>query len=91
MFSNRGIDFLAGEVKNLAVNLDTTHLTPGRYRVDVIAYMTDGMGEDHYIEGVYPAFVFEISDSINEQNFKVWHQQYWGAIHLQDVEIEEND
>ena len=91
MFSGNGIYFLQDEVKRLLFNLNTEHLTPSRYRVDIIAYITDSLGEDHFIDGVYPGFVFEITDRINEKNQKVWHQNYWGAIHLQDVEVKEND
>ena len=91
MFSGNGINFLQDEVKRLLFNLNTEHLTPSRYRVDIIAYITDSLGEDHFIDGVYPGFVFEITDRINEKNQKVWHQNYWGAIHLQDVEVKEND
>lgn len=89
MFSERGLGFENGEVKDISFTVNTAHLTPARYRVDVIAYITDRLGEDHFVDGVYPAFIFEITDRINECNQKVWHQQYWGAIHLQDVEVEE--
>ena len=91
MFSGKGIDFQINEEKDLSFTLKTEHLTPSKYRVDIIAYITDGLGEDHFVDGVYPGFVFEITDRINEQNQKVWHQNYWGAIHLQDVEVKEND
>ena len=91
MFSDKGIDFQKDEVKDLSFTLKTEHLTPSKYRVDIIAYITDTLGEDHFVDGVYPGFAVEITDRINEQNQKVWHQDYWGAIHLQDVEVKEND
>lgn len=91
MFSGKGICFQQDEVKDLSFTLKTDHLTPSKYRIDIIAYITDSLGEDHFVDGVYPGFVFEITDRINEQNQKVWHQNYWGAIHLQDVEVKEND
>ena len=90
MFSNRSIDLKKGDNKQLSFVIDTSHLTPSKYRVDVAAFITDRMGEDHFIDGVYPGFVFEISDRINENNLKVWHQNYWGAIRLQDAELIEN-
>ena len=89
MFSDKGVDFKKGDEKKIVFLLDTAHLTPAKYRVDIVAYVTDQVGEDHFIDGVYPGFVFQINDRINEHNSIVWHQQYWGAIHLQDVVIQE--
>ena len=87
MFSDQTLDLEKGKNVQISICFDTEHLTPGKYRVDIIAYITDSLGEDHYIDGIYPAFVFEITDKINETNKKVWHQHYWGAIHLQDIEV----
>lgn len=89
MFSKYAIDFRSNEKKQISFTIDTNHLTPSKYSVDIIAYYTDCLGEDHFIDGVYPAFIFEISDRINDRNSKVWYQKYWGAIHLQDVDIKE--
>ena len=89
MFSKHAIDFRSNEKKQISFTIDTNHLTPSKYSVDIIAYYTDCLGEDHFIDGVYPAFIFEISDRINDRNSKVWYQKYWGAIHLQDVDIKE--
>ena len=87
MFSDQTLDLEKGKNVQISIYFDTEHLTPGKYRVDIIAYITDSLGEDHFIDGIYPAFVFEITDKINETNKKVWHQHYWGAIHLQDIEV----
>ena len=87
MFSDKGVYFKQDEDKKIAFLIDTAHLTPAKYRVDIVAYVTDKFGEDHFLDGVYPGFFFEITDRINEHNSKVWHQQYWGAIHLQDAKI----
>ncbi len=91
MLSNKGVDFHSNEEKQLTFVLDTAHLPPAKYRVDLIAFMTDSLGEDHFIDGVYPAFMFRITDKINEYNKIVWNQKYWGAIHLQDAELKENN
>lgn len=87
MFSDQTLKLEKGEKNQISFYFDTEHLTPGKYRVDIIAYITDSLGEDHFIDGIYPAFVFEITDRINEKNKKVWHRHYWGAIHLQDIEV----
>lgn len=87
MFSDKGLDFRSGEEKTITFCMDTVHMTPGKYRVEVVAYDTDRLGEDHFIDGVYPGFSFEISNKINEYNIKLWHQHFWGAVHFQDVQV----
>lgn len=86
MFSNNAIDIDVGE-KNINLVFDTSHLTPGKYRVDIVAYMYDRFGNEKFVDGVYPGFVFELTDVLNEVNQLNWLHQYWGHIHLHDVEI----
>ena len=66
---------------------DTAHLTPGRYKADIIAYVDNEFGAEQFLDGVYPGFVFEISDTLNENNQLNWLHQYWGHIHLHDADI----
>lgn len=87
MLSDRGIDFAAGERKRLSFLLDTAHLTPAKYRVDLVAFLTDALGKDQFVDGIYPAFVFELRDS----GGKVWHQELWSAIRLHDAVVIESD
>ena len=63
------------------------HLTPGRYRVDIVAYIYNEFGMEQFLDGVYPGFVFEINDKIDEENQLIWLHQYWGHIRLHDVDV----
>ena len=58
------------------------------YKVDIVAFVTDAYGEDHFLDGVYPGFYMEISEKINEANPFVWYRERWGALRLQEFEIE---
>ncbi len=66
----------------------TEHLTPGRYKADIIAYQYDEYGNEQFLDGVYPGMIFEISDIVDEHNQLVWLHRYWGHIRLHDIHIE---
>ena len=87
MFTNHDISFNNGEEKVLQLQIDTSHLTPGRYHTDIIGYTYDQFGNEDFLDGVYPGFSFELTDKINEYNQLVWLHQYWGHINLHDVKI----
>ena len=87
MFSDQAIDIITGE-KSIYLIFDSSHLPPGKYRVDIIAYDYDQFGNEKFLDGVYPGFVFELTDVLNDINQLKWLHQYWGHTHLHDVIIE---
>lgn len=87
MLSETGISFNKDEKKNVDIKVDLQHLTPGKYRVDIIAYLQNQFGSEQFLDGVYPGFVFEISDKVNEQNPLIWLHNFWGHIRLNDLKI----
>lgn len=87
MLSDVGILFNAKETRSVKLTFDTMHLTPGRYRVDIVAYIYNEFGMEQFLDGVYPGFVFEINDKIDEENQLIWLHQYWGHIRLHDVDV----
>lgn len=89
MLSDKTVDFGANEEKNILLALDTDHLTPGRYKVDIVAYIYNEYGTEEFLDGVYPGIVIEISDKLTENNPITWLNQYWGYIKLENVKIEE--
>ncbi len=82
-FLNKPFDLSEGE-KKISVRFDTTHCIVGKYYVDLVAYIYNQFGNEEYINGVYPGFVFEIIETIDEENELVWLPQYWGSIRLHD-------
>ena len=87
MFSNAGVDFKADENRRVDLILDTSHLAPGRYLVDIIAYQFNQFGQESFLDGVYPGLVLEISDTIKGENKLIWLHRYWGHVHLNDVRV----
>lgn len=90
MTTNKKVSFGENETKEIALELDTTHLVPSRYQVDVVAFSTDVVGNDSQLEGVFPGFVFDLSEN-PEKDPLLWKIYNWGAVHLQDVEVKERE
>lgn len=86
MISNEKVNFDENERKELSFEIDTTHLVPARYQVDVVAFVTDEFGRDCQLEGVFPGFVFDMNENPDD-NPMLWKIYNWGAVHLQDVEL----
>ncbi|MCF2669406.1 ABC transporter ATP-binding protein [Faecalicatena contorta] len=91
MFFNQGISFEKNEEKDCCMIIDTAHFVPGQYRVNIVAYVYDEFGVEQFLDGVYPGFVFEIDDILNEANELIWLHQYWGHIRLHDIRVISNE
>lgn len=87
MFTAESVFFAKNEEKTVQLNLETAHLVPGKYKVDIIAYVYDQFGNEDFLDGVYPGFIFEINDQINDDNSLIWLHKHWGHVHLHDVHI----
>lgn len=87
MLSAQVVDFEANKESVVRLKVDTAHLAPGRYKADIIAYIYNEFGVEQFLDGVYPGIVFEISDTINDENKLIWLHQYWGHVHLHDLDV----
>ncbi len=87
MLSDRGVSCEAGERGTLHFLLNTAHLAPGRYKIDIIAYIYNQFGDEQFLDGVYPGMMMEISDEVDEENELIWLHQYWGHVRLHDAHI----
>ena len=86
MLTGQTVCLKTGENK-ISLKMDTAHLTPGRYKANIVAYTYNEFGQEQFLDGVYPGLIFEISDTLNDQNELEWLHQYWGHVHLHDVQI----
>lgn len=87
MLSKSTMDFCEDETKQVKISMDLNHIVAGKYMVDIVTYIYDQFGNEQFLDGVYPGFWFEISDKITEENPLTWLHQYWGNIHLPDIDI----
>ena len=85
--SNKEIDLVGNKLYRVSFRFDTSHIAPGIYRVNMVAYQFDENGNELLIDGVYPGFRFEIESQVTKANKLVWLSKYWGNIHLQNFEL----
>ena len=87
MMSDRAVDFGAEETKEIEFVLSTEHFTPGCYRIDIVAYIHDAVGNEEVLDGVYPGFQIEINETMTGNDHLKWQHSYWGHLHLQDAQL----
>ena len=88
MFSESMYGFRISDANRIRITMDTRHLAPGRYRVDMVAFTKGPTDEDSFVDGVYPAFSFELSDMINDVNNIRWLHRFWGSTRLSNLRVE---
>ena len=88
MFSEQMYSFEKADSKSIRIVMDTSNLAPGRYTVDMVAFTKDHNSNDVFVDGVYPAFSFEVSDMINSVNDIRWLQRFWGSTRLSKLRVE---
>ena len=89
-FTDESIDLVPGN-NNISMVFDTIHLVPGKYHIDLVVFLSDDFGNEQYLNGVYPAFSFQIIDALNSHNQFVWLPQYWGSVHLHDISLKKEN
>lgn len=87
MLTGGFVDLREGE-NRIALKLDLEHLVTGQYSADLVAFLHDADGNEDILDGVYPGFVFNVNAPLSGKNYLDWHTQYWGFVHLPDMEIE---
>ena len=87
MFSNEIDMEKLGDIY-LLTTIDLSHLTAGRYRVDIIAFQYDEFGTEQIVDAVYPGIYLEINEVINSENRIKWLPMYGGNVRLHDLTIQ---
>ena len=86
MLSAGGADLAEGE-NWVDLSFDPGHLTGGQYSADLVAYQYDEDGNEDILDGVYPGWLFQIRNELDENNYLDWHHRYWGHVRLNDVKV----
>ena len=66
------------------VEFSPAGLTNGRYRVDMVLFEIDDVGNSYDEELLVPAFFYEIQ----EPEDIVWNQTTWGHIRFPEAKVE---
>ena len=86
---DKSLDFSNKEMSLIHMKFDTSHLAPGKYMVDIVAYTYNQFGVEQFIDGVYPGMLLEIDDRVTGDNELIWLHRYWGHVRLHDVRLGE--
>ena len=89
MFSSKGSTVYPQTDTSIHMVLDTKHLAPGRYRVNIVAYQFNEYGTEKFLDGVYPGLLLEVTNTLNAENKLIWLHRHWGHVRLHDIEIVE--
>ena len=85
--TSKGVQARENEIDTYEITFDTSHIAPGKYKADLVAYVSNPYGDELMIDGVYPAMRVEIDDRATEKHDLIWSHQHWGHIRLHDAEI----
>jgi hypothetical protein len=66
------------------VDLDTSCLTNGMFRIDTVLFEMDDVGNSYDEELLLPAFFFEVQDSEDI----VWNQANWGHVRFPEAQVQ---
>lgn len=88
MLSANEITIETSEKSMSLVQMDTSHLTPGRYMVDIVAYQDNQFGSEQFLDGVYPGIAFQIKNDEKGKDKMVWLPQHWGHVRLHDISLD---
>ncbi len=76
-----------GRDEEIAFELDTTHIVPGKYTMSFILYEVNQFGTFRNCDGVKDAYVFEIQSQEEYAHKMEWSHRYWGHVSLGDLKI----
>lgn len=84
-FSNSSFDLYPYEEGVLKVSIPTKHIMPGKYNIDIVAFLIDSYGNEYALDGVYPGICVELAAGAKD-GLK-WLSNYWGNIKFQDIQL----
>lgn len=85
MFSSTSVSAKQGEVFDLLLTVDTTHMAPGSYRFDLFAYESNEFGLQEWCDRVQNAMQLDLHKR-NASDLE-WISRNWGHTRYHDIEI----
>ena len=76
--------FCQGQSQDFLVEMQPPALTGGKYRMDMVVFERDDVGNSYDHEALLPACLFEIQ----EQEKLVWNHSNWGHVCFEDAKVE---
>ena len=86
MFESEPITARTGQLLDLVLDIDTSHMVPGRYRFDLLAFERNEFGNQDWCDKVSGAPILELQKR-NKTDLE-WLPQWWGHTRFEDFTIE---
>ncbi len=86
VFSKEAVSFDVGE-REVPISFDLTHLVPGAYSLDIIAFQEDTFGQQLLLDSVSPGLMFTICEAMSQGSRC---ERAWGPTHLHDLRIRDD-
>ncbi len=84
MFSREPIARKSGDEFSLHLQLNTAHMAPGNYRLDMLAFERNDFGMQDFVDRIEGALQLEIEKKSTGDI--EWLPQYWGHTRFNDIE-----
>ena len=84
MFSQESISAIAGNTKELYLNLKTNNMVPGTYRFDLLAFEQNDYGIQDWVDRIEGALIVTLE---NTENSLEWLKRFWGEVHFDNFSI----
>lgn len=84
MFSNKSISAQSGQRLDVHFSMDTSNLTPGKYRFRAVVSEFNEFGTLQTVNRANPAMILVVEQATNGV---VWNQRAWGNVHFNDIDI----
>lgn len=84
MFSNKSISAKKGQQLDVHFSMDTSNLTPGKYRFRAVASEFNEFGTLQTVNRANPAMILVVEQAKNEV---IWNQRAWGNIRFNNMSI----
>lgn len=85
MFSDKSISAKRGQRLDIHFSMDTSNLTPGKYRFRAVASELNEFGTLQTVNRANPAMVLIVEQAENSVN---WNQRAWGNVHFNNMDIQ---
>lgn len=85
MLSDCIISAQKGQLLNIDLTIDTSHLAPGNYRFDMLAFQKNEFGVEGWCDRVSGAIQLELQKT--KDSDLEWLSHYWGHTRFADIQI----
>ena len=89
--TNEGFPICANQTETVEIEIDTSHLAPGRFALGFVFYEVNEMGYNSTLDALKGIYHFEIVPKNGFNNNMEWLTRYWGHTFSESVQLRKLD